>query len=118
MDLVTLTTGPVVTGNTVNADSPSIISGRIVGVYVEPVIGCLTDAVKVTITAEPGELMVLEATIEEPAWYFPTIGANANTNGAAIANEYVHGIPVHGRVNVAIDDAEVDDYANVYMVLE
>jgi hypothetical protein len=118
MDQITLTAGPVLTGNTVEVDSSSIVSGRIVAVYVEPVLGCLTGAVKVTITADPGALLVLEVTTETPAWYFPSIGANANTNGGAIANEYVQGIPVYGNINVAVDDAEVDDYVNVYMVLE
>ena len=44
--------------------------------------------------------------------------AKINTTGAAIANVYSEGVPVYGKINVEISDANYGDYVNVWLLVE
>ncbi len=118
MDLVTLTSGPVVSGNLVSKQHAGTVAGVIVGVYVEPVMGCASGVPTITITSELGGETILEVDTDEAGWYFVTRQLNSSTDGALIANQYARGIPVFGKVTVSIDNAEIGDYVNVSLLVE
>jgi hypothetical protein len=120
MNLVSLTSGLVESclDTAADKDSASIISGTIVAVYVEMRIGCLSDpSVHITTVGTPSTI-ILDVATEVDGWYFPRTAVNLNTTGAIIANVYSQGVPVYGRVNVGISDANYGDYVNVWLLVD
>jgi hypothetical protein len=99
-------------------DSSVLVSGTIVAVYIQPVIGCLSDpTVHISTVGSPSEV-VLDVATEAGGWYYPKTIVHLNTTGAVIANNYSEGVPVHGRINVGISDANYGDYVNVWLLVD
>lgn len=98
-------------------DSSTVIDGTIVAVYVQPVINCLSDpTVHISTIGTPSQI-ILDIATEAGGWYYPRVIAHLNTTGAAIANVYSKGVPVYGRINVGISDANYGDYVNVWLLV-
>lgn len=122
MDIV----GPINSGEVLscldsasNADSGSRISGTVVAVYVKPNISCLSSpTVTIATKSEPIITILAEAGFEEADWRFPVTPVHLHTTGAAIANVYSNGVPIHDYVNVAISDANYGDDVDVYLLVE
>lgn len=120
MDIVTLTSGVVLdclVGQS-DQDSKMQVTGRVVAVYIEPHINCMSaPTVKIT-TKGPPVQTILEVATDIAGWWYPVTPIHLNTTGDAIANLYSEGVPVHDYVNVDLSDAESGDYVNVYLLLE
>jgi hypothetical protein len=99
-------------------DSKAVVDGTIMAVYVQPVISCLSDpTVHVSTVGTPSQI-ILDIATEAGGWYYPKTIIHLNTTGAAIANNYSDGIPVYGRINVGISDANYGDYVNVWLLVD
>lgn len=98
-------------------DSGTIIKGRIVAVYVEPVLGCASSPT-ITVTTKNRVLTILEVSTDLAGWYFPRTPVHLTTTGAPISSQYSQGVPVYDFVNVEISNGQAGDYVNVYLLLE
>lgn len=102
-----------------DADSRTPVSGRVVAVYVKPNIDCLSSpTVTITTKNEPVITILAEANFQVADWRYPRNIVHLNTTGAAIANVYSDGVPVHDYINVAISDANYGDDVDVYLLVE
>src|SRR3990167_466698 len=99
-------------------DSNVPISGRVVAVYIEPLLSCLSSpTITISTKGDPIET-ILEVATDISGWYYPRTAIHLNTTGAAIANQYSKGVPIHDFVNVAISDALAGDSVNAWLLLE
>jgi hypothetical protein len=99
-------------------DSGARVIGTVVAVYVKPNVSCLSSpTVTITTKHEPIITILAEANVETAGWRFVHSIAHLNTTGAAIANVYTEGIPVHDIVNVAITVANYGDDVDVYLMV-
>ena len=123
MDLVELETG--IADSLSNAgdaqsdkDTSLIVSGRVVAVYVLPVLSCLSSAPVLNLTTKNPAQTILSKAIDVAGWYFPRTIVHLNTTGGAIANNYSQGVPVHDYLNAEIDQASNGDYYKVWILVE
>jgi hypothetical protein len=121
MDLI----GPLSSGEVLScldtasdADSRMIVSGRVVAVYVNPIIDCLSNPALLITTKAPVETILSLASVQAAGWYYPANIMHLNTTGAVIANTHSIGIAVHDRINVAVSSANYGDRVEVYLLVE
>lgn len=109
---------------TANTDYPTNIEGRVMAVYVDykgtvpPATIDVTIATKGTAPNAPAMTILVATNINADGWFFPHTIAHLNTTGAAIANVYVAGVPIHDCINVKIAQADSDNNVDVWFLVQ
>jgi|SRR6185503_3924821 len=102
-----------------NADSGSI-AGTVVAVAIRPNFSYLSTTMDISIKTKGGsapQITILEVTATDEAWYYPRLPIQDGA-GADIADMYGLGIPVFDMLNVAIEAANDDDHADIWLLLD
>ena len=109
---------------TSNIVSTKPIRGRVVAAYLKYLDsppGATTD---VTVTTQgtlpnaPAQTILSVSNAATDGWFYPVTASHLNTTGAAVANEYVRGVPVHDNVVVTIAQANAADGVQCWLLLE
>ncbi len=108
---------------TANADTSVAINGWIKAVYVKyndtpPATTDVTIKTKGTSPAAPSQAILTVTDANSSGWFFPRPQIHT-TAGAAVAAQYTpEGVPVFDLVNVKIDQANVGDNVDVWLIVE
>lgn len=109
---------------TANADISTKVEGTVVAVYVSYKGTTPPSTTDVTITTKGSNPSAPSLTILNVAnnnangWFFPRAQVHLNTTGAAITGVYTEGIPINDVLNVAIAQANNDNNADVWLMVE
>lgn len=123
MDLVQFNTGPATSLSNAgdgqsDQSTQQLVAGRIVAVYVEPDLACLSASVHLKImTRDTGEV-ILEKDIDAAGWFYPRTIVHLNTTGGAIANTYSQGVPVYDYINAEITNGTDGDNYEIQLLVE
>ena len=105
---------------TANANSPKVVDGSVVGVYVKyngakPATTDVTMATRGTSPAPPTRSILTLTNVTADGWFHPSVQAQ-DTAGGAIAGIY-QDIPIFDYLNVKIDQGNAGDSVDVWMLL-
>lgn len=125
-ELVGLIQTPAAAGGagvaTATVTHPTIVKGRVVAVYIKYLDsppGATTDVtIETSGVNHPAMTILSVANAATDGWFFPKTASHLNTSGAAIADNYVDGVPVHDTVKVTIAQANASDYVQVWLMVE
>lgn len=106
---------------TANQDSALEVVGALTAVYVDYLDSppATTDVVISTKGTDPNApaLTLLSLTDKNTdGWFFPRAAQHLNTDGSALTQYTV--MFVDDKINVLIDDANANDYVNVWLMVE
>lgn len=109
---------------TANTDHSTKVEGRVVAVYIDykgtspPATTDVTVRTKGTSPQAPSMTILAAANINTDGWFFPVTPVHLHTTGAAIANEYERGVPINDHINILIAQADSDNNADVWLLVE
>lgn len=109
---------------TANTDFSTKVEGRVVAVYIDykgtapPATTDVTVRTKGTSPQAPSMTILKAENLNADNWFFPATPIHLHTTGAAIANEYERGVPIHDHINVLIAQADNDNNVDVWLLVE
>lgn len=109
---------------TANTDYSTKIEGRVTAIYIDykgtapPATTDVTVRTKGTSPNAPSMTILSAVNINTDGWFFPATPIHLNTTGAAIANNYIQGVPIFDSINILIAQADDDNNADVWLLVE
>ena len=106
--------------STANADSKTILRGRLVGIYLKhngspPATSDVVVKTKGTAPYPPSYNLLTRTNLQTDGWFYPQV-AVTDVAGVAIAGEYGYQV-VHDYINVSIAQANDGDSVDVWLLL-
>jgi hypothetical protein len=107
---------------TANADTPTVLRGRVVGIYVDylgtspPATTDVTIKTKGVSPNAPSYNLLVLTNANTDGWFYPQVQIH-DTTGTPIATEYTPQL-VNDQINILIAQADNDNNVNVWFILE